>query len=406
MAYAEESSSVLQRQVSDRIPLWQVPFATAGALIDCLTCPRPVTGVNTEQQVRFRDVPPPYPDVKSGMNRAFFTNIPLQEEALHRGIIYVPSEQTYTQTYAPPVRPSYQPVTVRTLGCHGTAVQTYATHPLQYAPEASNVRYQVQPMTYAVTHQGLGNHPPASSFSTPFQMLPPAGVSPIACRPMATHSVQTWEYVTTDTSLADTNPTIYPLTQCKAVQVGSMQEQEGLVEAECTGCNGENDCDLPLRLESNGHTGSADDEEHKAAEERSGSTVEERSAVIQTDTVTEKPDPVQREEIKGSTDENSGEAPKESSQEDGSIAEKELSGKAAPRVASTLSEGISTVHSSVNDTLQKTTTVEPGREWPVGFVPPQDPCDYKELRFGNNVYLMGGTFYLSDTGAYLLGLRN
>ncbi|CDJ35261.1 uncharacterized protein EMH_0003910 [Eimeria mitis] len=43
--------------------------------------------------------------------------------------------------------------------------------------------------------------------------------------------------------------------------------------------------------------------------------------------------------------------------------------------------------------------------WPVGYVPPPDD-KYKELVVGNQVYLEGGTFYLSETGAYLLGLRD
>ncbi|CDJ48169.1 hypothetical protein, conserved [Eimeria brunetti] len=42
--------------------------------------------------------------------------------------------------------------------------------------------------------------------------------------------------------------------------------------------------------------------------------------------------------------------------------------------------------------------------WPVGYVPPPDD-KYRELVVGNQVYLEGGTFYLSETGAYLLGLR-
>ncbi|CDI78723.1 hypothetical protein, conserved [Eimeria acervulina] len=42
--------------------------------------------------------------------------------------------------------------------------------------------------------------------------------------------------------------------------------------------------------------------------------------------------------------------------------------------------------------------------WPVGYVPPPDD-KYKELVVGSQVYLEGGTFYLSETGAYLLGLR-
>ncbi|CDJ56643.1 hypothetical protein, conserved [Eimeria maxima] len=42
--------------------------------------------------------------------------------------------------------------------------------------------------------------------------------------------------------------------------------------------------------------------------------------------------------------------------------------------------------------------------WPIGYVPPPDD-KYKELVVGGQVYLEGGTFYLSETGAYLLGLR-
>lgn len=46
-----------------------------------------------------------------------------------------------------------------------------------------------------------------------------------------------------------------------------------------------------------------------------------------------------------------------------------------------------------------------GKNWPVGYVPPPDD-KYRELVLGNQVYLEGGTFYLSETGAYLLGLRD
>ncbi|CDI84892.1 hypothetical protein, conserved [Eimeria praecox] len=46
----------------------------------------------------------------------------------------------------------------------------------------------------------------------------------------------------------------------------------------------------------------------------------------------------------------------------------------------------------------------PTSGWPVGYVPPPDD-KYKELVVGSQVYLEGGTFYLSETGAYLLGLR-
>ncbi|KAL8271795.1 hypothetical protein Esti_004304 [Eimeria stiedai] len=42
--------------------------------------------------------------------------------------------------------------------------------------------------------------------------------------------------------------------------------------------------------------------------------------------------------------------------------------------------------------------------WPIGYVPPPDQ-KYKKLVVGNQVYYEGGAFYLSETGAYLLGLR-
>ncbi|KAL8431631.1 hypothetical protein Efla_005690 [Eimeria flavescens] len=42
--------------------------------------------------------------------------------------------------------------------------------------------------------------------------------------------------------------------------------------------------------------------------------------------------------------------------------------------------------------------------WPIGYVPPADR-KYKKIVVGDQVYWEGGTFYLSETGAYLLGLR-
>ncbi|OEH74294.1 hypothetical protein cyc_03592 [Cyclospora cayetanensis] len=42
---------------------------------------------------------------------------------------------------------------------------------------------------------------------------------------------------------------------------------------------------------------------------------------------------------------------------------------------------------------------------PIGYVPPEDG-KYKELVVGKQVFLEGGRFYLSETGAYLLGLRD
>lgn len=41
---------------------------------------------------------------------------------------------------------------------------------------------------------------------------------------------------------------------------------------------------------------------------------------------------------------------------------------------------------------------------PVGYVPPADG-KYKKIVIGSQTFLEGGTFFLSETGAYLLGLR-
>ncbi|KYF46550.1 hypothetical protein TGARI_272520 [Toxoplasma gondii ARI] len=401
MAYVEEPSSALQRQISDHIPLWQVPFATAGALIDCLSCPRSVTSESNELSIRLRSSPPQHQGVRAWPNKACFTNMPLQQDALPREIIHVPREQVYAQTYAPSLGSSHHRVSVKTMSCLGTPVQTYVPSPVQYVPGAPNVRSQVQPMPYTVRQQDLGNHPTSSPFFSPVQMSS-SMVPPMVGSRMTTHSVQACDYFSTDSALSNKKHIGYPLTVSKGVQVGSVQKQEGNAETECTGCRKEDDCDLPSHTELNGHSGSLGEE--RKEEKRGDVTIEQEAAVSNSEKAEEIKDLVQQEETKDDTDELSGEANERSQKED-STAAKEQSKVEASLVGSTLSEGNSSVYYRVNGTTQATTGETKGA-WPVGYVPPKDPSDYKELRLGNSVYLMGGTFYLSDTGAYLLGLRS
>ncbi|KEP66961.1 UNVERIFIED_CONTAM: hypothetical protein HHA_272520 [Hammondia hammondi] len=401
MAYVEEPSSALQRQISDQIPLWQVPFATAGALIDCLSCPRSVTSESNELSIRLRSSPPQHQGVRAWPNKACFTNMPLQQDALRREIIHTPREQVYAPTYAPSLGSSHQRVSVKTMSCLGTPVQTYVPSPAQYVPAAPNVRNQLQPMPYTVRQQDLGNRPASSPSFYPVQMSS-SMVRPIVGSRMTTHSVQTCDYFTTDSALSNTKHIGYPWTKSKGVQVGSVQEQEGTAETECTGCSKKDGCDLPSHTESNGHSVSLGGE--RKEEKRGDVTTEQEGAVSESNKAEETKDLVQQEETKDDTDELSGEANEKSQKED-STAMKEQSKVEASLVASTLSEGISSVDYRVNGTTQAATG-DTKHAWPVGYVPPKDPCDYKELRLGNSVYLMGGTFYLSDTGAYLLGLRN
>ncbi|PFH31075.1 hypothetical protein BESB_032720 [Besnoitia besnoiti] len=388
--------------------LWHpCQFAAAGALIDCLTCQRPARDFNTEKQFRMENALRMYPTVSGVTNKAVFTTTPLKEEAIRQGLIHVPEDQVYSHSYVPPLGAPQQLVSVRQHGHTFTPIPLYSG-PLQYVQKpplhvAPEVCYQSSPTMYTVTQQATARPRLMTPLKMPYRVAAPDLAPSTVQSPSAAHPMQAWEYVVAEPLLADT--TGFLLTESKAVQVGSEQRQvESAGGTEKKEADHGPESDESLLLVSTNHTDSMGEEGLEQKKDKDA-MVKKRNSVSDDEDPDVNTKSEDAEQSKGDATDSDGKAPRDAAKESKFAGKAGLEATEFAPEAPTTAESSSTTHSNFQEILE-TTRVAKLSGWPVGYVPPSDPQEYKELRIGSNVYLIGGTFYLSDTGAYLLGLRN
>ncbi|PHJ20969.1 hypothetical protein CSUI_005190 [Cystoisospora suis] len=388
MAYIPERPlEIYEPPNPNGMPLWQVPFAAAGAIVDCITCQGPRRDFEVEQQFRLRNALRMYPGPEIH-NKAVFTTIPLRDEAVRRGLIQVPSNQMYTETYRSPLGVPQQLVPVQ------AAPRDVPPMPVYSSPPQVFVR-QVMPTTVTRVYDGA----PLYRASQPVLTNPPS--DPVVGSFVSSWAPYAWKEPLVSCSTAHTVESV-----SKAVQVspGKADFGEAIVKDSVTSGH---DAGAFEQLESTNHTVSGEEEKSDPTVSKEGITKATSLSVGSTDSV----------EVAGDGDdrEKASEQLRKKAQSSG---EGFKSGKPVDETAAaggqlqtttTASEALSTPRvtkeQAVHAVVSSGRGVKAGAH-PVGFVPPEDPRDYKELRIGDSVYLMGGTFYLSDTGAYLLGLRN
>lgn len=382
-----------------------------------------------------------YPDPEIH-NKAVFTTIPLRDEAVRRGLIQVPRDQVYTQTYRSPMGVSQQLVPLNTPGRNVSPLAVYGSSPQvffrQAAPATVTRLYDEAPLSYTAPQPVFISRAPDPVVSSSVCSWTPYALK----EPLVTCStVQTVESVS------------------RAVQVS--QEKGEFVEgigkdAEAAG----RDSGSFDQLESTNHTVSGEEEKSELTVVREG-TLKGSSLSLGTAGGAE-PRGDQDGDRKASEQINKKVQSSGEDFESNRPVDETEAAEARVRTTTTASEAVSTprlakdqaVHAvfhgirpargtnaSVTEQLVRTAACSSlivwrprrhfrskdsssahslrvvrlvsvllagvkGETHPIGFVPPEDPRDYKELRIGDSIYLMGGTFYLSDTGAYLLGLRN